>query len=53
MLCAAPHKTYIRTFSGWVYAVFVMDMYSRRIMGWQVSTSLHTTLALDALEMGL
>ena len=45
--------TYIRTFSGWVYAAFVMDMYSRRIVGWQVSTSLHTTLALDALEMGL
>ncbi|MGL5825328.1 MAG: IS3 family transposase [Nocardioides sp.] len=45
--------TYIRTFSGWVYAAFVMDMYSRRIVGWQVSTSLHTTLALDALDMGL
>jgi hypothetical protein len=45
--------TYIRTFSGWVYAAFVMDMYSRRIVGWQVATSLHTTLALDALEMGL
>ena len=45
--------THIRTFSGWVYAAFVMDMYSRRIVGWQVSTSLHTTLALDALEMGL
>ena len=44
---------YIRTFSGWVYAAFVMDMYSRRIVGWQVSTSLHATLALDALEMGL
>jgi putative transposase len=45
--------TYIRTFSGWVYAAFVMDMCSRRIVGWQVSTSLHATLALDALEMGL
>src|SRR3954471_821178 len=30
-----------------------MDMYSRRIVGWHASTSLHTTLALDALEMGL
>jgi putative transposase len=30
-----------------------MDMYSRRIVGWQVWTRLHTTLALDALEMGL
>jgi putative transposase len=45
--------TYIRTCSGWVYAAFVMDMFSRRVVGWQVATSLHTTLALDALEMGI
>ena len=45
--------TYIRTWSGWVYAAFVLDVYSRRIMGWQTSTSLRTDLALDALEMGL
>ena len=45
--------TYIRTFSGWVYAAFVLDVFSRRIVGWQLSTSLHTDLALDALDMGL
>ena len=45
--------TYIRTFTGWVYAAFVIDVFSRRIVGWQVSTSLHTDLALDALEMGI
>jgi transposase InsO family protein len=45
--------TYIRTYSGWVYAAFVLDVYSRMIVGWQVSTSLRTDLALDALEMGL
>jgi len=45
--------TYIRTFSGWVYAAFVLDVFSRRVVGWQLSTSLHTDLALDALEMGL
>lgn len=45
--------TYIRTWSGWVYAAFVLDVYSRRIVGWQTSTSLHTDLALDALDMGL
>ena len=45
--------TYIRTFSGWVYAAFVIDVFSRRVVGWQLSTSLHTDLALDALEMGL
>jgi len=45
--------TYIRTFSGWVYAAFVLDVFSRRVVGWQLSTSLHTDLALDALEMGI
>lgn len=45
--------TYIRTFAGWVYASFVIDVFSRRVVGWQLSTSLHTDLALDALEMGL
>ncbi|GAA3689232.1 hypothetical protein GCM10022267_90030 [Lentzea roselyniae] len=45
--------TYIRTFSGWVYAAFVLDVFSRRVVGWQLSTSLRTDLALDALEMGL
>jgi putative transposase len=45
--------TYCRTFAGWVYAAFVLDVFSRRIVGWQLSTSLRTDLALDALEMGL
>jgi putative transposase len=45
--------TYCRTFAGWVYAAFLLDVFSRRIVGWQLSTSLRTDLALDALEMGL
>ena len=45
--------TYVRTHSGWVYAAFVLDVFSRLIVGWQVSTSLRTDLALDALDMGL
>ena len=45
--------TYIRTFTGWVYAAFVLDVFSRRVVGWRLSTSLRTDLALDALEMGL
>ncbi len=45
--------TYCRTFTGWVYAVFVTDVFSRRVVGWQLSTSLRTDLALDALNMGL
>ena len=45
--------TYCRTFAGWVYAAFVIDVFSRRVVGWQLSTSLRTDLALDALNMGL
>jgi len=45
--------TYVRTHSGWVYAAFVIDVFSRMVVGWQVSTSLRTDLALDALDMGL
>jgi putative transposase len=56
---AAPNRlwvadlTYVRTWSGFVYAAFVIDAYSRMILGWQVSSSLRTDLALDALEMAL
>lgn len=45
--------TYIRTHAGWVYVAFVLDVFSRMVVGWQVSTSLRTDLALDALDMGL
>jgi putative transposase len=45
--------TYVRTSVGWVYAAFVLDVYSRMIVGWQVATSLYTELALDALRMAL
>jgi putative transposase len=44
---------YIRAFAGWVYAAFVLDVFSRRVVGWQLSRSLRTDLALDALNMGL
>ncbi|GAA0716136.1 hypothetical protein GCM10010199_17470 [Dactylosporangium roseum] len=45
--------TYVRTAVGWVYAAFVLDVYSRMIVGWQVSTSLYTDLALDALKTAI
>ena len=45
--------TYVRTHAGWTYAAFVIDVFSRLVVGWQVSTSLRTELALDALDMGL
>ena len=45
--------TYVKTHSGWVYVAIVLDVFSRRIVGWQVSRSLRTDLALDALEMAM
>ena len=56
---AAPNRlwvadlTYVRTWAGFVYVAFVVDAYSRMILGWQISASLRTDLALDALEMAL
>ena len=45
--------TYVSTLSGFVYVAFVVDVYSRFIVGWRVSRSLHADLALDALEMAI
>jgi len=45
--------TYIKTHSGWVYAAFVVDVFSRMVVGWQISSSLRTDLAIDALEMAI
>jgi hypothetical protein len=45
--------TYVKTHSGWVYVAFIIDVFSRFVVGWQASRSLHTELALDALEMAL
>lgn len=45
--------TYVRTAAGWVYTAFVMDLFARRVLGWQVSDSLSSDLALDALEMAI
>jgi transposase InsO family protein len=45
--------TYVPTWEGFVYVAFVMDAYSRRIIGWQTGDHLRTDLPLDALEMAL
>ncbi|HZZ59466.1 MAG TPA: IS3 family transposase [Opitutaceae bacterium] len=45
--------TYVMTFSGWVYTAFVMDLFARRIVGWQMADHLRSDLALDALEMAI
>jgi len=43
--------TYLRTWNGFVYLAFILDCYSRTIVGWQLATHLRTDLVLDALEM--
>ena len=45
--------TYVSTWSGFNYVAFVTDVFSRKIVGWRVSTSLRADLALDALEMAI
>src|SRR5699024_9612573 len=50
---SGAETTDVHTVTGWVYAAFVTDVFNREIVGWQVSRSLHTELALDALQMGI
>jgi putative transposase len=45
--------TYVATWSGFVYVAFVIDAFSRFLVGWQAAGSLRTDLALDALEMAI
>jgi putative transposase len=45
--------TYVSTWQGWLYVAFVIDVYARCIVGWRVSTSMHTEFVLDALEQAL
>jgi putative transposase len=45
--------TYVSTWAGTTYVSFVIDVFSRRIVGWRVSSSLRADLALDALEMAI
>lgn len=45
--------TYVRTWSGWAYVAFVLDVFSRMIVGWQIANHMRTELPLDALEMAL
>jgi putative transposase len=45
--------TYIDTAEGWLYLAAVLDTYSRKIVGWSMSTRLHKQLVEDALHMAL
>src|ERR671930_8263 len=45
--------TYVATWSGTVYVAFVIDVFSRLIVGWRAAASMRTELVLDALEMAI
>ena len=45
--------TYLRTWVGFAYLALVIDVYSRRIVGWALATHLRTDLALEALELAV
>jgi transposase InsO family protein len=45
--------TYVATWRGFVYVAFVIDVYSRMLVGWRVSTSMKAELVLDALEQAV
>jgi putative transposase len=45
--------TYVATWAGIVYVAFVIDVFSRHIVGWRVATSMRTDLVLDALEQAI
>jgi transposase InsO family protein len=58
--CAiAPDKlwtadiTYVHTHEGFVYLAFILDVYSRKVVGWSMASHLRTELVVDALEMAL
>ncbi|MGH8883408.1 MAG: IS3 family transposase, partial [Stackebrandtia sp.] len=58
-VAAAPNRTWVADFThvaawaGVVYVAFVVDTFSRRIVGWAAATSKETRLVLDALDIGL
>ena len=45
--------TYVATWRGFVYVAFVIDVFSRRIVGWRAHTTMRSDLVLDALEQAL
>jgi transposase InsO family protein len=56
---AAPNRvwasdiTYVRTWEGWLYLAVVIDLFSRRVVGWSMQSSLHTDIVLSALTMAI
>jgi transposase InsO family protein len=44
------HITYVRTWEGWLYLSFVLDTYSRKVVGWSMANHLRAELVLGALN---
>jgi putative transposase len=49
----ASSPSCVPTWAGFVYVAFVIDAFSRRILGWRAATTMRTELVLDALEMAI
>jgi transposase InsO family protein len=49
----AVDMTYLQTAEGWLFLAIVLDLHSRKVIGWAFAQSLHTALPLAALQMGL
>ena len=45
--------TYIQTTQGWLYLATVIDLYSRKVVGWSIDENMKTSLIIDALEMSI
>jgi putative transposase len=45
--------TYVRTWQGYAYLAFVLDVYARMLVGWQLATHMRSGLVVDALEMAV
>jgi transposase InsO family protein len=43
----------VRTYEGWLYLAVVIDLFSRRVVGWSIQSSLHTDIVLSALTMAV
>ncbi len=49
----ASDITYVRTWAGWLYLAVVIDLYSRRVVGWAIADHMRTELVLTALERAI
>jgi putative transposase len=49
----ASDITYVRTHEGWLYLAVVIDLFSRRVVGWSIQPSMDTDIVLSALTMAV